>query len=104
VALHLKKKKLEEVVLIGHLAKTYYKPVLETEGITFKVFANPYKAGDYLQNKLVAGMVVLVKGSQNGIYSEEAIKPLLQSEKDSSLLVRQSEEWLVKKRKSFGLE
>lgn len=104
VALHLKKKKLEEVILIGRLAKTYYKPVLATSGIKFKYFSNPYKVGNYLQSKLVAGMVVLVKGSQNGIYSEEAIPPLLQDEKDRSLLVRQSDYWLEKKRKSFGLE
>lgn len=103
VALHLNKKKLEEVVLIGVLAKKYYKPILSTAEIKFKYFSNPYKAGDYLQNKLVAGMVVLVKGSQNGIYSEEAIKPLLQDQKDENLLVRQSSEWLVKKRQNFGL-
>lgn len=104
VALHLNKKKLEEVILIGKLAKTYYKPILETSEIKFKHFPTPYKAGDYLQHKLVAGMVVLVKGSQNGIYSEEAIKPLLQDRNDEKLLVRQSATWISKKRKSFGLE
>jgi UDP-N-acetylmuramoyl-tripeptide--D-alanyl-D-alanine ligase len=103
VALHLKDKKLEEVVLIGTLAKKYYKPILATSGTPFKWFSNPYKAGNYLQNKLVAGMVVLVKGSQNGIYSEEAIKPLLQDTKDEALLVRQSKSWILKKKKSFGL-
>jgi UDP-N-acetylmuramoyl-tripeptide--D-alanyl-D-alanine ligase len=103
VALHLNKKKLEEVILIGLLAKKYYVPILKTSEIKFKWFANPYKAGNYLQNKLVAGMVVLVKGSQNGIYSEEAIKDLLQDEGDKKLLVRQSEAWLSKKRRSFGL-
>ncbi len=103
VALNLNKKKLEEVVLVGALAKKYYVPILKTSEIKFKWFANPYKAGNYLQNKLVAGMVVLVKGSQNGIYSEEAIKPLLRDEEDQKLLVRQSAAWLVKKRRSFGL-
>ncbi|MDQ5914049.1 MAG: UDP-N-acetylmuramoyl-tripeptide--D-alanyl-D-alanine ligase [Patescibacteria group bacterium] len=103
VAIHLNKKKLEEVVIIGRLAKIYYKPVLATNGIKFKYFANPYKAGNYLQNKLVAGMVILVKGSQNGIYSEEAIPPLLQDSTDRKLLVRQSDYWLDKKKKSFGL-
>lgn len=104
VALHLNKKKLEEVVLVGALAKKYYVPILKTSEIKFKWFSNPYKAGDYLQNKLVAGMVVLVKGSQNGIYSEEAIKPLMQDCKDERFLVRQSAEWLLKKRRNFGLE
>jgi UDP-N-acetylmuramoyl-tripeptide--D-alanyl-D-alanine ligase len=103
VALHLKEKKLEEVILIGELAKRYYKPILTTSEIKFKWFSNPYKAGAYLQAKLVAGMVVLVKGSQNGIYSEEAIKYLLQDSRDASQLVRQSPEWLAKKKKSFGL-
>jgi UDP-N-acetylmuramoyl-tripeptide--D-alanyl-D-alanine ligase len=103
VALHLKEKKLEEVILIGALAKKYYKPILSTSEIKFKWFSNPYKAGNYLQEKLVAGMVVLVKGSQNGIYSEEAIRPLLQEPKDAKYLVRQSEEWLSKKKKSFGV-
>lgn len=103
VALHLKSNKLEEVVLIGSLAKKYYKPILATSEIPFKWFANPYRAGQYLQGKLVAGMVVLVKGSQNGIYSEEAIKPLLQDVRDEALLVRQSKAWQEKKRKSFGL-
>lgn len=103
VALQLNKKKLEEVVLIGTLAKKYYKPILETSEIRFKWFANPYKAGNYLQDRLVAGTVVLVKGSQNGIYSEEAIKPILQDPKDSARLVRQSAGWLDKKSKSFGL-
>ena len=102
VAVYLKEKKLQEVVLIGALAKKYYKPILATSQIPFKWFSTPYKAGNYLQNKLVAGMVVLVKGSQNGIYSEEAIKPLLQDPKDSSLLVRQSKAWIEKKKKSFG--
>lgn len=104
VALHLKSKKLEEVVLIGSLAKKYYKPILAMSDIPFKWFANPYKAGNYLQSKLVAGMVVLVKGSQNGIYSEEAIKPLLQDQRDEALLVRQSKAWIEKKRKSFGIQ
>ncbi len=103
VALHLKEKKLQEVVLIGSLAKKYYRPILATSKIPFKWFSNPYKAGNYLQDKLVAGMVVLVKGSQNGIYSEEAIKPLLQDSKDADKLVRQSKAWIDKKKNSFGL-
>jgi len=103
VAVHLKEKKLQEVVLIGSLAKKYYKPILATAQIPFKWFPTPYKAGNYLQDKLVAGMVVLVKGSQNGIYSEESIKPLLQDPKNEAQLVRQSKAWIEKKKKSFGV-
>lgn len=101
VALHLKSKKLSEVVLIGALAKKYYVPVLENADVKFKWFRTPYEAGECVQTKLKPGVVVLVKGSQNGIYSEEAIPPLLANVEDKKRLVRQSSVWQEKKRKSF---
>lgn len=102
VAFYIKKKKLQEVILIGTLAKKYYIPILKTAGVKFKWFANPYRAGNYLEEELVAGMVVLVKGSQSGIYSEEAIPFLLKDKGDIEQLVRQSDEWVKKKRQSFA--
>jgi UDP-N-acetylmuramyl pentapeptide synthase len=102
VAFHIKKKKLQEVVLIGSLAKKYYAPILKTSGVKFKWFSNPYRAGNYLEAEVVAGMVILVKGSQNGIYSEEVIPFILKDKEDIKQLVRQSEGWVKKKRESFG--
>ena len=96
------KKKLQEVVLIGSLAKKYYIPILKTAGVKYRWFANPYRAGNYLEGEVVAGMAVLVKGSQNGIYSEEVIPFILKDKTDIKELVRQSESWSKKKRESFG--
>jgi hypothetical protein len=44
---------------------------------------------------------VLAKGSQNGVFAEEAIKILLHSTVDENQLVRQSADWLKLKRKMF---
>jgi len=43
-----------------------------------------------------------VKGSQNTIYLEEAIKKLLSDPSDASLLARQEEWWLKKKELYFS--
>ncbi|MBQ9553518.1 hypothetical protein IJU97_00705 [bacterium] len=41
--------------------------------------------------------IVLLKGSQNTIFLEEATKLLLENKKDAQFLTRQSEWWLKKK-------
>jgi hypothetical protein len=46
--------------------------------------------------------VVLAKGSQNGVFAEEAIKQLLANKNDESKLVRQSAFWMAKKRRQFN--
>lgn len=45
--------------------------------------------------------LIVWKGSQNGIFLEEAIKNLLKNNEDISKLTRQSDWWLKKKRKYF---
>jgi hypothetical protein len=44
---------------------------------------------------------VLAKGSQNGVFAEEAVKQLLALPADAKLLVRQSKYWMRIKRKNF---
>ncbi len=63
---------------------------------------SPYEAGDYVKNNLKPGAVVLAEGSQNGVFAEEALKPLLGSKADVAKLVRQSPYWLKIKNKQFG--
>jgi UDP-N-acetylmuramoyl-tripeptide--D-alanyl-D-alanine ligase len=46
---------------------------------------------------LSMGVVVLAKGSQNGVYAEEAVKLLLSDSADTAKLVRQSGYWPKKK-------
>jgi UDP-N-acetylmuramoyl-tripeptide--D-alanyl-D-alanine ligase len=63
---------------------------------------SPYLAADFLKLMLQPGDIVLLKGSQNGVFLEEAVKRLLADPSDSSKLVRQSPAWLKTKRAQFG--
>lgn len=95
-------KKLSVVVTIGKDAKKWLAPAARDRGCTVHSFDGPYDAGAYLSGKLEKGAVVLAKGSQNGVFAEEAIKPLLADPTDAAKLVRQSPYWLAKKQRQFG--
>jgi hypothetical protein len=45
--------------------------------------------------------IILFKGSQNTIFTEEALKKVLLDEDDSKMLVRQEKDWLQKKELFF---
>jgi len=64
---------------------------------------SPGAAAEYLRLILKPGDVVLAKGSQNGVFAEEAVKLLLADAADEVQLVRQSPSWLSKKAKQFGV-
>jgi hypothetical protein len=69
-----------------------------------KIFKTPYEAGHFLKRIIGKKDLVLVKGSQNGIFTEEAARILLDpSLNPKDVLVRQSQDWKRKKRKAFGL-
>lgn len=93
--------KLNLLVTIGSEANKYLAPAAENKGCQVKSFENPYDAGEYLQSKIEPGAVILAKGSQNGVFAEEAVKKLLADPDDANKLVRQSEFWLKKKQISF---
>ena len=46
---------------------------------------------------------MLCKGSQNGVYAEEAVKLLLADDNDEDRLVRQSADWMRKKEVNFSV-
>jgi len=48
------------------------------------------------------GAAILFKGSQGGIYLEEAVKVVLHSTSDETKLVRQSIDWMVTKTAFFS--
>lgn len=95
-------KKLALVVTIGSEAEKYLAPAAAAKGCEVKSFMNPYDAGEFVKQKLGVGSVVLAKGSQNGVFAEEALKTLLADKSDESKLVRQSAYWLSVKRRQFG--
>jgi UDP-N-acetylmuramyl pentapeptide synthase len=93
--------KLDLVVTLGPDANQYLAPAAEAKGCTVQTFASPYLAGEFLKSRVSEGTIVLVKGSQNAVFAEEAIKPLLASAGDTAKLVRQSPDWLKKKQAQF---
>ncbi len=94
-------KKLSLVVTIGPDSNKYLAAAAKKAGCEVVSFDSPYEVGEYLKTKLTKGTVVLVKGSQNRVYLEEAVKYLLANLSDRSKLVRQSTWWLDKKEKQF---
>lgn len=93
---------LDWVVTIGPESKKYLAPAAQKRGCQVKSFDDPLSAGAFVHKILEEHAVVLAKGSQNGIYAEEALKILLHDTEDESQLVRQTPAWLAKKHKQFA--
>jgi UDP-N-acetylmuramyl pentapeptide synthase len=95
--------KLQHVVTIGSAANKWLAPAAIQKGCQVTTCASPYEAAEFVKSVLQPGAVVLAKGSQNGVFAEEALKPLLQNSADTAKLVRQSPYWLNVKKKQFGV-
>lgn len=93
--------KLEFVITVGRDAAEHLAPVAKRKGCQVKSFRSPYEAGGFARALLSPGTVVLVKGSQNNIFTEEAIKILLSDISDADKLVRQSPDWMAIKEQQF---
>ena len=89
---------LDYVITIGVKSRDDLAPAAEAAGCRVKSFTSPVEAGKFVRAIIVPGALILAKGSQNGVFAEEAIKQLLKHPDDTSKLVRQSEEWLANKR------
>lgn len=94
-------KQLDLLITVGKLAKKHLAPIAEKNGCKVLSFDKSLEAGEFLKSKGIKDTTILFKGSQGGIYLEEAIKPLLNNPADSQKLVRQSEAWLKKKQQFF---
>lgn len=87
---------LSWVITIGSDAETYIAAAARARGCQVKSFASAIDAGAFARSVVESGAAILVKGSQGGIYAEEAVKVLsLMSEHDE--LVRQSADWMTQK-------
>jgi len=92
------------LVTVGELANKHLGPAAVKAGLderNWKPADSPYAAGEFLKLMLQPGDVVLVKGSQNRVYCEEATKLLLADPTDAAKLVRQSPFWMRLKRAQF---
>ena len=94
-------KQLDHVITVGHLAEQFLAPAARQHGCTVTSFAKATDTTELLTHLANKDTILLFKGSQGGIYLEEAIKPLLKNPADRQKLVRQSDAWLEKKRQFF---
>lgn len=94
-------KLLSEVLTIGPDANTVLSEAALKNKNKVTTFESPYEIATYLLKRLDKNTVVLFKGSQNRVYLEEAIKPLLAKSSDKKKLVRQSSSWIDKKQQHF---
>lgn len=92
---------LQLVVTLGADANSYLADAAIKNGCRVQKAESPYEAALIIKPLLQAGVVLLAKGSQNGVFAEEAVKQLLADPKDSIKLVRQSPEWITKKARQF---
>ncbi len=92
---------LDWVITIGDEAKKYLAPAAVKRGCQVRSFDSPYDAGAFAHSVLHRRGVVLAKGSQNGVFAEEAVKILLHATEEDGQLVRQSTEWIAKKEAMF---
>ncbi len=98
-------KDFSEVLTIGPDANQYIQEAMKASGKkNTKSFNTPYEVGEYLADKDLKDTALLFKGSQNGVYLEEAIKYILTDKDDTMSLVRQSKDWINKKKKSFKIK
>ena len=93
---------LAHVVTVGDEAEKYLAPAARANGCHVVSFKTSLEAGAFVNKSLESGAAILFKGSQGGIFLEEAIKIILHSTDDESQLVRQSPEWLETKRNFFS--
>lgn len=89
------------LVLVGDDAKKYISPIAKSRGCQVYEARDAIDAGQFVRKVSEPGGVVLAKGSQGGIYLEEAVKILCNMSEDDEL-VRQSPEWLATKSRFFA--
>jgi UDP-N-acetylmuramoyl-tripeptide--D-alanyl-D-alanine ligase len=92
---------LAHVITVGEDAEKYLAPAARANGCHVVSFKSAIEAGMYVHKVMDPGAAVLFKGSEGGIYLEEAVKIVLHSTDDEARLVRQSKQWMKRKQKFF---
>ena len=90
------------VVTVGEQAEKFLAPAARARGCQVKSFKNAIAAGAFVRSVMEDGAAILFKGSEGGIYLEEAVKVVLHSTSDEVKLVRQSPEWIARKTAFFS--
>ena len=90
------------VITVGDEAEQWLAPIARQRGNQVKSFKSALEAGAFVHSVIEQDAVVLVKGSQNKGYLEEAIKIFMYGSAQDRKLVRQSLPWLEEKQKYFN--
>ncbi len=98
---HCDPKQLDLVVTLGPDADQYLAAAAEAKGCRVIRAASPHQAAEAIKSALKPGAIILAKGSQNGVFAEEAVKELLADSRNVTKLVRQSAAWQKQKSKDF---
>lgn len=90
------KDKIDQAIFAGKYADVMSKVFGKTKSVAYKTVK---ELSSHITELIEIGDTVLVKASQNNNYFEEVVKKIMKNPTDSEkLLVRQSKEWLKKKR------
>jgi len=101
---------VDELYCVGPQTAEYVIPIVKEsmgkKGKTQKVewYKNAIQAGLHIKEEMPENSIILVKGSQNTIYLEEAIKFLLENQADVKRLTRQEDFWMKTKQEFFNIE
>lgn len=106
---HAIAKSVDQLYCVGPLTNEYVVPVVRsysgrknrTKNVVW--YKNAIQAGLHLKEELPQNAIILVKGSQNTLYLEEAIKFLLDNSADVKYLTRQENFWLKTKQNFFSV-
>lgn len=90
------------VITVGEEAEKYLASAAHAQGCQVKSFENAVQAGGFAHGVVRDGALILVKGSQDKGYLEEAVKILLKHPEQGNTLVRQSPAWLAHKENYFS--
>ena len=93
------KENSDVIVVVGSRAQTIKNGALEAGANPKKVFEfnNSIEAGEFLKTFVKKGDLIFIKGSQ-GMRMERAVETILLDQKNKNkLLVRQDDEWILKK-------
>jgi UDP-N-acetylmuramoyl-tripeptide--D-alanyl-D-alanine ligase len=87
---------IQYLYLVGPMTREYVLPEVKAHSKAKEIewFPHSKEAGKYIKKNMPKNAIILVKGSQNTIYLEEAIKEFLENRGDSQNLCRQEEAWL----------
>lgn len=99
---NLAAKNFDQIFLVGEEMQKYALPILQKTIKPVLHFNNAIEAGKQISQTLDSNDLILVKGSQNTIFLEEAIKLFMADEQlANKLLCRQSPWWLSVKSQAF---